>query len=132
MTKHLLLLPLAGVALFAAADVPAGEAKLARLTAGRTAGTPRDCLSLNPYVRSTTVEQVGVVYDVGTTRYVSRFEGGCPQLRAFTIIVTQTPTTQLCRGDIAQLVGQTPPNLPVGSCTYGAFVPYARDRRPSP
>ena len=120
-----MLLALA-VAAPAAAAGPDGEAKLARLIAGRTAGPPRSCISRRPDDRSEVVEKVGVVFDVGATRYVSRFQGGCEQLTAFTQIVTRTPTTQLCAGDIADVVTNPPPAINVGSCTYGEFVPYAR------
>jgi len=103
-----------------------GEAKLAGLLRGRTAGEPRSCIPLQRDAESHTIDRIGVVYDVGTTRYVSRFQGGCEQLTAFTRLTTRTPTNQLCEGDIAQLETQTQPIVNVGSCTYGKFTPYTR------
>lgn len=120
-----MLLALA-VAAPAVAAGPDGEAKLARLIAGRTAGPPRSCIPRFRDDRSQVIEKVGVVFDVGATRYVSRFDGGCDQLTTFTRLVTRTPTTQLCAGDIADVVTNTPPTINLASCTYGRFVPYTR------
>lgn len=124
-----IVLAAALIALPALAAEPQGEDKLARLIAGRTAGAPRSCIAQFPNNRSTTIEKVGVVYDVGGTRYVSRFKHGCDQLTQFTIIVTRTPTTQLCEGDIAQIYTNPLPSIQVGSCTFGPFVPYARPKK---
>lgn len=120
------LIALPAVPAFAAE--PQGEEKLAKLIAGRTAGEPRSCIPQYPSNRSTTIEKVGVTYDVGGTRYVSRFQGGCEQLTQFTIIVTNTPTTQLCEGDIAQIYTNPSPSIQVGSCTFGPFVPYTKPK----
>ena len=112
----------------ALAAEPQGEEKLAKLIAGRTAGASRSCIPQLPNNQSTTVEKVGVVYDVGGTRYVSRFQGGCEELSQFTMIVTRTPTTQLCEGDIAEIYTNPAPSIEVGSCTFGPFVPYTKTK----
>lgn len=124
MTRYALLLIALAVPAFAAG--PEGEAKLAKLVQGRTAGEPQSCIPLERNAQSHTIEKIGMVYEVGATRYVTRFEGGCDQLTPFTAIVTRTPTTQLCAGDIAQLVTTTTPVINVGSCTFGKFTPYTR------
>lgn len=105
---------------------PEGEAKLAGLVRGRVAGAPVSCIPQRRDNRSHTIEGIGVAYDVGATRYVSRFDGGCEQLSAFTAFATRTPTTQLCAGDIAQIFTTTTPTTNVGSCTFGQFTPYTR------
>jgi hypothetical protein len=126
MMRSVILFALALAAPAIAAGDADGEAKLAGLLRGRTAGEPRSCIPLQRDAESHTIERIGVVYDVGTTRYVSHFQGGCAGLTAFTRLTTRTPTTQLCEGDIAQLETQTQPIVPVGSCTYGKFTPYTR------
>ena len=108
---------------------PVGEEKLAGLLKGRTAGAPQSCLTrLPPQDRSYTIERIGIVYEVGSTRYLTRFEGGCPELTPFTFIVSRTPTNQLCAGDIAEIVDRSTPAIPRGSCIFGAFTPYPRAR----
>lgn len=109
----------------AAAKVESGEAKLARLTAGRTAGKPVDCINLTFAGReSEKLPGIGMAYRQGTTWYVSRFDD-CPRLREDTIIVTKLHSSQLCRGDIADL-RMAGPNIPVGSCIFGDFTPYIK------
>ncbi|WP_404710817.1 hypothetical protein [Sphingomonas sp. MMS24-J13] len=102
------------------------EAELARMLAGRTAGPPAECISRYPTMSSTTIERTGIVYKIGNTLYVSRFEGGCPQLSSFRVLVIKTPSNQLCRGDVADVIETPPAGSWVGSCTFGKFVPYTK------
>lgn len=109
-----------------AAAPQTGEAKLARLTSGRTAGKPIDCINTGPSTNdSEKLPKIGIAYRQGSTWYVSRFEGGCPQLSDDTIVVTRLHSSQLCRGDIAEL-RMAGPMMPEGSCVFGAFTPYTR------
>lgn len=112
----------------AARDRPGSdpEAELAKMTAGRTPGPPAECISRYPSMSSTTIERTGVAYKVGNTLYVSRFEGGCPELNSFRVMVIKTPSNQLCRGDIADIIETPPAASWVGSCTFGKFVPYTK------
>jgi hypothetical protein len=105
------------------------EQQLDRLLAGRTAGEPRTCIPLYPSNDSTTISRIGIVYDVGGTRYLTRFQGGCQQLDDDRILVTQTPMTQICRGDLANVWTRNPAMF-VGTCTYGDFVPYKKTDQP--
>ena len=110
----------------ATAKVETGAAKLARITAGRTAGKTVECINLS--ISSNDSEKLpgdGMAYRQGTTWYVSHFEGGCPGLRDDTIVVTKLHSSQLCRGDIADL-RMSGANLPVGSCIFGAFTTYTK------
>lgn len=110
----------------AQAKLESGDAKLARLTTGRVAGKTVDCINLN--ITSNDSEKlpgIGMAYRQGTTWYVSHFQEGCPELREDTIVVTKLHSSQLCRGDIAdlRLAGA---NIPVGSCIVGPFTPYTK------
>jgi len=108
------------------AKVESADAKLARLTAGRAPGKTVDCINLTFASRdSEKLPGVGMAYRQGTTWYVSRFQGDCPQLREDTIIVTKLHSSQLCRGDIADL-RMSGANIPIGSCIYGDFTPYIK------
>jgi hypothetical protein len=109
-----------------AAATQTADAKLARITAGRVAGKMVNCINLG--ISSNDSEKlpgVGIAYRQGTSWYVSRFEGGCPQLRDDTIVITKLHSSQLCRGDIADLT-MAGANIPVGSCVFGAFTPYTK------
>jgi len=108
------------------AKVESADAKLARLTAGRVPGKTVDCINTTFVGReSEKLPGVGMAYRQGTTWYVSRFQGDCPQLREDTIIVTKLHSSQLCRGDIADL-RMSGANIPVGSCIFGDFTPYIK------
>jgi hypothetical protein len=110
----------------AAAKVETGEAKLARLTAGRTPGKTVDCINVG-MVGSNDSEKLpglGMAYRQGTTWYVSRFDD-CPTLRDDTIVITKLHSSQLCRGDIADL-RMAGANIPLGSCIFGGFTPYTK------
>ena len=111
----------------AAAKIETGEAKLARLTAGRTPGKMVDCINVGIVNNeSEKLPGVGMAYRQGTTWYVSRFDD-CPTLRDDTIVITKLHSSQLCRGDIADL-RMSGANIPVGSCIFGAFTPYTKPR----
>lgn len=109
------------------AKVENGEAKLARLTAGRTPGKMVDCINVGLGLGSDDSEKldgVGMAYRQGTTWYVSRFDD-CPKISDDTVVVTKLHSSQLCRGDIADL-RLSGANIPVGSCIFGAFTPYTK------
>ena len=52
---------------------------------------------------------------------------GCRDVGRGNILVTRTPTTQLCRGDIATTVDSTS-RIQTGACSFGDFIPYRRPR----
>lgn len=103
----------------------ATQAALDKELAGRVAGKPQDCVE---QTRLRGSKQFGdtIVYEgVGSVRYVNRTSGGCGDVARDSFLVTRTPSTQLCRGDIAQAVDRSS-KFPTGSCSYGDFVPYTR------
>ena len=104
------------------------EARLAKLTEGRVAGKPVDCI--NPGMigssDSEKIPHIGMAYRQGTTWYVSRFQGGCPQLEDDIVVVTRIHGSNLCRGEIAEL-RMLPPDMPMGTCVFDSFVPYRKE-----
>lgn len=103
------------------------QAAIAREVAGLVPGRPQDCVTLTQVRESRTFGDTVIYRGVGGTRYVNRTGGGCGQA-SDAYLVTRTPGTQLCRGDIATAVDRTS-QFPVGSCAFGEFVPYAPPRR---
>ena len=120
------------VALAAATPLPAagprpnGEQQLAGYIQGRVAGEPTSCIPQWRDTNSHTIYGLGVVFDVGATRYVMRFKDGCDFLTENTLFSTQTPTTQLCEGDAAQVYDNSPSHIFYGTCIFGKFVPYKK------
>src|SRR5690242_19327825 len=101
------------------------EAELAKIVGTRVPGKPQSCISSGRGRPSTTIDKLGIVYDAGATLYLNRFLGGCPLLGWDRIIVTQSTTGQLCRGDIVRIVSRTPA-IEMGSCSFDNFIPYTR------
>jgi len=120
------LAPLLGLALsapaFAAQLSP--EAELARILNGATPGKPQTCLPAFDRSEGKNVPQIGIVYGWGRTLYLNRFQDGC-HLDRDDVVVTSTPTGELCRGDIAHIVGSTS-HIEHDSCVFGDFVPYTK------
>lgn len=103
----------------------AGEASLARIVAGRTAGAPVACINLRDIRSSEIVPDIGIVYRMNNgTLMVNRPEGGAI-LDRDDILVTRTIGTRLCRIDIVNLVDRGS-RMPSGSLSLGDFVPYSR------
>ncbi|MFL6753233.1 MAG: hypothetical protein ACJ8D5_09265 [Sphingomicrobium sp.] len=100
------------------------QAQFATLTAGKVPGAPINCLATYRANDMVVVNDNTVAFKQGRRLYVNNMQGSCYGLeRGTTALVTRTPSTQLCRGDIATLV-DTSTRTSVGSCVFGDFVPY--------
>lgn len=105
---------------------PKQLAEIADALKGLTAGEPRSCID---QTRVTNVRKFeGTILYLYSPREIYRndVKGGCSGLRYGDTIVSRTPTTQLCRGDIIRTVTPSNPSMPSGSCALGEFVPYKR------
>jgi hypothetical protein len=111
----------------AMAPTPQQQAKFASLTAGKVAGAPMSCLSSHRSADMIVIDDSTIAFRDGSKRvYVNHMQGECANLgRGGQALVTQNPTGQLCRGDIAQVLDVTS-RIPMGSCVFGDFVPYTR------
>ncbi len=125
--RRLLPLILLAIACAAASAGPSrrGEADLSRDLAGRTAGTPQDCVpsasgaSLVPRGRQT------LVYRRGDVVWVNRLAAACPGLDKMSQIVIELHGSQYCRGDPFRA---REPGLSIAGpiCVLGSFTPYRR------
>lgn len=104
------------------------EEQLAKLTAGRTAGKPVNCIGQIQSTESQKIRGLAMAFRQGTTWYVNRFHGDCPSLSDDTIVVTKSTLSQMCRGDIVDLRTAYPP-MPVGSCVFDSFTPYTLNKQ---
>ena len=102
-----------------------GEAELARMTEGRVAGKPVDCISLSNTHSSHIVDGTAIVYDSGGTIYVNRPRNGAESLNQWDVLVTRTQTSELCSIDVVQLY-DSGTQMERGIVFLGEFVPYNR------
>jgi len=129
MIKSLPLILAAAIALPSAAvqAKPADPAaQLARITAGRTAGTPVDCIQLNQIRSTQIVRDTAIVYSMNDgTIYVNQPASGANFLDSDDVLVTDTHSSQLCSVDIVKLL-DSGTHMSTGSVGLGKFVPYPR------
>jgi hypothetical protein len=101
------------------------QEKLAKELAGLVPGKPETCINQFPQKQSSGFGAT-ILYRVNSKLvYRNDTVGGCEGIARGDILVTRTPSGQLCRGDIAQTIDQTS-RFPTGSCSFGDFVPYRR------
>jgi hypothetical protein len=104
---------------------PDGEARLAKMLDGRTAGTPVACL-YNRGIRDTTViDGTAIVYRSGSTLYVNRPRAGADSLRSDDVQVLQLRGAGLCNTDKIDQVDRDTRNWR-GFVLLGDFIPYAK------
>ncbi|UZK68187.1 hypothetical protein OKW76_08870 [Sphingomonas sp. S1-29] len=102
-------------------------ARIEKKLAGYVPGEPQSCVNQS-LLRSSDQYGQTILYQQGTsTYYRNDASPGC-RLGQDDILVTQTPTGQLCRGDIVRTVDRTA-GFMTGSCSLGEFVPYRRASR---
>lgn len=107
------------------------EARLAEALEGRVAGEPVDCIQLRNIRSSRIIDGAAILYQVGSTLYVNRPDGG-QSLDRGDIMVTDTHSSRLCSIDVVRLYDPMV-RMQTGFVALGPFVPYRRaadaDRR---
>lgn len=105
------------------------ESRLQNLLRGKVAGPPVSCLSSYRAGRMTIIDDDTVLFRVGNkTVYRNDPPGGCyPMGGAGYSLVTRTPGSGLCSGDIAQVIDLRT-GFSAGACALGKFVPYRTAR----
>ena len=101
------------------------SAELADALEGRVAGRPVSCINQRDIRSSKNIGERTILYDTGSVIYRNDPPGGCEGPGLGKTLITRTPSTQLCRGDIARVVDLSIPTE-YGSCSYSDFVPYRR------
>ena len=120
----------AALALTAATAVSAetrlerGEAKLAEMIEGRTAGEPVSCITTFRSNGLRVIENVGLVYEAGDTVYVSR-PINPDSLGAFDVPVIERRGGQLCSSDQIRTVDRSG-GFVTGVVFLTDFVPYRK------
>lgn len=105
------------------------ERQIAKITAGRTAGAPVNCIQQNQIRSSQIISRTAIVYTMNNgTIYLNRPESGAAFLSRDDVLVTNTHSPQLCNVDIVRLLDSSS-RTPSGSLGLGMFVPYANPPR---
>jgi hypothetical protein len=129
-----ILLSLAAAATLAAPAAASprlyGEAKLAKMLEGRTAGAPVDCIDLQRVYSTEIIDKTAIVYESGRTLYVNRPRAGAESLDRSDTMLVKPFDHRLCRVDTVQMFEQGA-RFFKGSVFLGDFVPYTKDEHAS-
>ena len=127
MKKILLTFAAASVLAAPAAAGPrlTGEAKLAKMLEGRSAGAPVDCIDLSLVQSSQIIDGTAIVYESGRTLYVNRPRAGAESLDDSDTMVLKPFDHRLCRVDTVQMF-ESGARFFSGTVFLGDFVPYTK------
>ncbi len=113
-----------GIALSGCAAKPSAiGADTADELAGRIAGQPQSCVSIEPTSSLRVIDPATLGYGNGRTIYVSRLRARCSGLTALSTIVLDARGTQYCRGDHFR-AAETGAVVLGPICVLGPWVPY--------
>lgn len=106
---------------------PQAERELADALKGRSAGAPLRCIPNYRADNMQIIDDWTILFRDGRTIYVQSPRGGCPGIgtRRNVLVTRLHGTSQLCSGDISQLVDPIS-GIGGGACVFGPFVPYTR------
>jgi hypothetical protein len=96
--------------------------------AGRTAGPPQDCVSVEQTSSLRPVDAQTIVLNRGATFYVNHLAGSCGNLEPTDTLIVETHGSQYCRGDHFRSKPFGGGVVPGPICVLGDFVPYRRSR----
>jgi len=109
-----------------ARDQADSERALNKALAGRTPGTPVDCIPNDRTQNAQIIDHRSILYSQ-TGRVIWRNDVGesCPSLRQNATLIVEVYGSQICRNDRFRVVepGQT---IPSAYCLFGRFTPYTK------
>lgn len=103
-----------------------GEARLARMLAGRTAGQPVSCIDTMNSNKLQVIDEVALVYDAGKTIYVARPVDPRELKRTDAIVMDRFSPTRLCVQEPMRTIDRYD-GYPTGSVFLKDFVPYTKN-----
>ena len=92
--------------------------------AGRTAGTPRSCVTIQRDENLVVVDSRTVLYGSGKTVWLNHLRTECPGMNGMNILVTEPHGGQYCSGDTVRSLDPVS-KVPGPTCVLGDFVPYS-------
>ena len=129
-----LALVLAGAALAltatgaaASSTSEAGEARLARMLEGRTAGKPVSCIdTMGSSTKMQVIDEVALVYDAGKTIYVARPADPHMLRRNDAVVMDRFSSSRLCVQDVMRTIDRYD-GYTTGALFLKDFVPYTKN-----
>jgi hypothetical protein len=118
-------LALAGTAAAAATHVEKGEARLARMLEGRTAGQPVSCITTMDPGKMQVIDGVAVVYDAGKTIYVARPTDPHMLRRTDALVIDRFSGSRLCVQEAMRTIDRYDGHI-TGVVFLKDFVPYTK------
>ena len=119
-------LALTGTAASAATTAEKGEARLARMLEGRTAGAPFGCITTWRANKLQVIDEVGLVYDAGETIYVARPTDPRMLRRTDALVMERFSPSRLCVDEPIRTVDRHGGYF-TGVVFLQDFVPYTRE-----
>ena len=119
-------LALTGTAASAATTAEKGEARLARMLEGRTAGEPVGCITTLRSSKLQVIDEVGLVYDAGETIYVARPTDPRMLRRTDALVMERFSPSRLCVDEPIRTVDRHGGYF-TGVVFLQDFVPYTRE-----
>ncbi len=112
----------------APAPLTKGEAELAKLLEGRTAGEPVECIPPARTKTNRSIDKTAIVYGRGSTLYVQRTR--TPHLIDRNTYLVSLPgqTNRFCRMDQFNVVDGML-GIPVGAVVFEKFIPYTHSKK---
>jgi hypothetical protein len=104
---------------------PAGEARLARMLEGRTAGEPVSCINTVRSDKMEVIDGVAVVYDAGKTIYVARPTDPKMLGRNDALVLDRFSPVHLCVQEPMRTIDRTD-GFHTGVVFLKDFVPYTK------
>ena len=95
--------------------------------AGRVAGTPVQCISLDQATSPQIVDAGTILFRRGKTLWRTGPVDACPGLRRTSILIVERFGSQLCRNDRFQAV-EPDQRIPAAPCRFDRFTPYLKGR----
>ncbi len=114
-----------GTAVSASSTSERGEARLAKMLEGRTAGAPVSCISTMDDNKLQTIDEVAVVYDAGKTIYVARPTDPHMLKRNDALVMDRFSPTRLCVQEPMRTIDRMD-GFPTGVVFLKDFVPYTK------
>lgn len=104
---------------------PTGEERLAKLIAGRSAGTPKSCITTLANRNLTVIDKTAIVYKDGRRVWVNRTAHPEDLDEDDILIIRKFGSGQLCRTDTITLADRLT-GMFSGAVFLGDFVPYEK------
>ena len=123
--RNMALAGLAGAAVACAPAQPTGAPVAIPEIAGRTAGPPQTCVSIDSTTSLRVVDERTALYGGGNTVWVNHLKSQCPGADRMDILVAQPTGAQYCNGDQVRVLDPLT-QIPGPVCVLGDFVPYRR------